>query len=235
MNIEKALIIRRVSIPTSMEYAQYCADSCKEFGLDFEYIDGIENVSRENAYSSVGVEADPSLKNSQGHDCCTASHIKAWRRIIELDSACLIFEHDSVLKGSISGINIDDASVVILGHRIVDHNLYTPETPFQELLEVDKAIGTHAYAITPNTASALVADFEVNKVRHNLDHYLMFYKHSGLPLFVVEPPQAVCWPRMASRESTPDNLFDFIGSTWTVTSSLKPGWYKGLGLDKNSE
>lgn len=235
MNIQKALIIRRLSVPSSMEYAEYCANSCTENGIEYEYIDGIENLPRDEAYAAVGVSADESLRNSPGHDCCTASHIKAWRRVLELNTACLILEHDAVMKGSVAGIDVSDASIVILGHRIIHDSLYTPPRAFEELIEVDKAIGTHAYALTPNTASSLISDFEENKVRHNLDHYLMFFKHSGIPLFVAEPPQAVCWPRMASRESTTEREYEFVGTTWTVTSSLKRGWYEGMGLDKGIE
>jgi hypothetical protein len=64
----------------------------------------------------------------------------------------------------------------------------------------------------------------------------MMQRKSGLPLFVCEPPQAVCWVRM-STSNFDKNDKDKVdvskprSSVINYKESLTPGWHEGLRPD----
>ena len=214
-----------------MEYAKYCADSCERHGLDYEYIDGIEFLEEKEAYKAVGVDSEYKTKYSKGHHNCHASHIKAWRRIIELDQCCIVLEHDAVVKGNVKNIEIPEMSVVTFGHRVMEERFYEPIGEIQDLVKINKSLGSHAYSITPETAKFLIDDAEKNKVRENIDIQL-FYKPI-LDLYVVDPPQAVCWPRKTTREHQNEANEEIYvqGSMWNVSTSLTDNSKAGLKFE----
>lgn len=229
--IDRALIIRRLKVPSSMEYAQYCADSCEKYGIPYEFIDGIEFMSSEDAFKAVGTFIKPELigVGTDGHNNCHASHIKAWRRIVEIDKPCLILEHDAVVKGNVRNIDIPDMAVVTFGHRVGNENRYNPIGPIKSLVQIPRAMGVHACGLTPTTAKWLVEEAEQNGAGQNVDCWLIMKRNSGLPLYVTEPPQVVCWPRVSTREwQEEDKQHQEMGSTWTFSDSLTPGWRAGF-------
>lgn len=227
--IDRALIIRRLKVDLSMQYAAECAASCERYGLPYEYIDGIEFMSSEDAFKAVGTWKRPEYKSMTGHDNCHASHIKAWRRIIEIDKPCLILEHDAVVKGNVRNISIPDMAVVTFGHRVGQLNMYTPPGPIQKLVQIPRAMGVHACGLTPITAKWLVDDVEANGVGNNVDCWLIMERQSGLPLYVTEPPQVVCWPRISTREWQDETKRrQEMGATWTFADAMTPGWQKGF-------
>ena len=152
MKINRALIIRRLQVELSMQYAQMCADTCMEYDLDFEFIDAVEFLDCKNAFESVGVKKQEHYNNTRGNCCCHSSHIKCWRRIVELNEACIILEHDALVVGDVTNIDIPDMAVVTFGHRVSRRDDYFPPRPIQELVEIQRAIGVHACGLTPTTA-----------------------------------------------------------------------------------
>ena len=228
MKIDRALIIRRLRVPESMKYAEQCAASCEAHGLPYEYLDGIEFMSSEDAMTAVGVKLSPNQKRvSTGNNNCHASHIKAWRRILELDKACLILEHDVVVKGRCTDIDIIDMAVNVFGHRINHANNYHPIGPITHMVQIPQSIGGHAYAFTPNTAKWFVDEAELNGVNINVDQWIN--KDSKFPLYVADPTQVVCWPRDSTREWVdPDKKHVFMGHTTTFCSSLTKAYTRGL-------
>ena len=52
----------------------------------------------------------------------------------------------------------------------------------------------------------------------------MIHKSSGLPLFVCEPPQVVCWTRVSTIEIEKGN---FKSNTTNFNESFTDGWLKG--------
>lgn len=230
MKIDRALIIRRKKVELSMEYAQICAESCEKHNLPYEFIDGVEFLSSEDAFKVVGTWKHPDYKNSTtGHDNCHASHIKCWRRIIEIQKPCLILEHDAIVKGDVRNIDIPDMSVVTFGHRVGLPDMYEPVGPIQTLIKIPKAMGVHACGLTPITAKWLVDDVEKNGVGDNVDRWLIMDTHSGLPLYVTEPPQVICWPRISTREWQDESKRrQEIGPTWTFIEAITPGWKAGF-------
>jgi len=222
--VNKALIIRRLRVPESMEYAQMCADSCEEHDVPYEFIDAIEFMSSEDACDAVGVwlhSDNVKKKVSTGNNNCHASHIKAWRRIIELDEPCLILEHDCIVKGNVCNVDIIDMAVNIFGHRIRDEKIYKPVSPIQRMVSIPQNIGGHAYAFTPNTAKWFIKDVEKNGMNVNVDEWINH--KSGRPLFITDPPQVVCWPRTSTREWVKEEDKKlFMGHTTTFGSSYTP-------------
>ena len=198
MKIDRALIIRRLNHPVSMEYAAGCAKSCEEHNLKYEFIDAIENISCEQAFKAVGVYKKESYKNSMGNCCCHASHIKCWKRIIELDKPCIILEHDAIVRGDVTNIDIPDMSVVTFGHRVLDPNQYNPIKPIKELKEIPRSVGVHACGLSPLTAKWLWESARNNGISIGIDRWLMMQRASRLPLYVSSPEQVVCWIRKST-------------------------------------
>ena len=198
MKIDRALIIRRLENEISMEYAKGCVESCEKHGLPYEFIDAVENVPCDEAFRSVGAKKNPRYSNTQGNCCCHSSHIKCWKRIIELDKACIVLEHDAIVKGNVRNIDIPDMAVVTFGHRVVNETDYNPVGPIERLKEIPRAIGVHAAGLTPKTAAWLWQDARDNGISVGVDKWLMMQRKSGLPLYVSEPEQVVCWARVST-------------------------------------
>lgn len=229
--LKKALILRRLKVPLSLEYAEECAASCKKHGLDYEFVDGIEFMSSDDAFKSVGVWKQESYVGTVGHNNCHASHIKAWRRLIEIDEPCVVMEHDAIVKGDITKVSIPNMALVTFGFRLGHERFYEPIGPFKELLEIPKSIGVHACAMTPATARWLIEKYEKEGVGENLDKALMMDRTIGLPLYVADPPQVVCWPRVSTREWQEENKERReLGPNWNMY--VTDSWKKGLNFDR---
>lgn len=234
MKVDRALIIRRLGVPESIEYAEMCAEGCRKHQVPFEFIDAVEFMTSEDAVRSVGVWLHPDnvkKRVSQGNNNCHASHIKCWRRIVELDRACLILEHDVIVKGNVCNIDIIDMAINIFGHRIGDERKYTPIGPIQKMVKIPQSIGGHAYALTPTTAKWFIDDAENNGVNINVDEWIN--SKCGLPLYVTEPPQVVCWPRMSTREwIKPEEKRMTPGATVTFGTSWTEGYRQGYKYEE---
>ena len=228
--IDRALIIRRLKVKESVEYAQQCADSCEKHSVPYEFIDGIEFMSSEDAMAAVGVWLHPDnvkKRVSQGNNNCHASHIKAWRRLIEIDRPCVIFEHDVIVKGNVCNIDIMEDAINIFAHRINFEDKYEPVSDIVEMVKIPQSIGGHAYGLTPKMAKWFVDDAEQNGVNINVDEWINY--RCGFPLYVTDPPQAVCWPRMSTREwIDPEQPRSTPGSTTTFGTSYTDRYKQGL-------
>ena len=222
--IDRALIIRRLENEISIEYAQTCVESCEKHGLPYELIDAIEHVPCDEAFKKVGTFAKHGYKNTQGNCCCHASHIKCWKRIIEIDKPCIVLEHDAIVKGDVRSIDIPDMAAVTFGHRVAKVDDYEPIGPIKELIQIRRAIGVHACALTPVTAKWLWEQAKVQGVSVGVDKYLMMQRKSGLPLYVPDPEQVVCWARVSTS-----NIQQTI-QLHNYPDSFSPSWKKGLKI-----
>src|SRR6056300_1424566 len=179
MKIKKALIIRRLQVDASMKYAQECANSCENFDIPYEFIDAIEFMKADEAYKTVGTFINNYRDWEMTHDahcCCHASHIKCWQHIADCGEACLVLEHDALVKGKIENVGIPDMSLVTFGLRVKNPDEYHPTTPFDKLIRIKNAIGGHAYAMTPNTAKFILDDIRTDGVNRCIDPYMMMQK-----------------------------------------------------------
>lgn len=227
MKIDRGLIIRMPNNELSRQYAEICAKSCIENGLPYEFVDAVDNADFNNirsVFHSVGAKVSKNYTKSLGNVCCHASMIKCWRRVVEIDKPCIVLEHDALVVGDVNSIDIPNMAVVTFGHRVGESNSYVPPRPAEAVVRVDRAIGLHAYGLTPDTAKWLVNDAETNEISVGVDRYLLMEGKSGLPIYVCDPPQAVCWVRRSTIRSDRD-LTNF-------SEALTSSWYEGLTKSK---
>lgn len=232
MYIKKALIIRRNQVKLSIDFAKVCADSCEKYNLPYEYIDAIEFMDCDTAFKTVGAYKKEQYTNTQGNCCCHASHIKCWKRITELNEACIILEHDAVVLGDVMNIDIPDMSVVTFGNRVSKLNEYKPPRPADKLLQIERSIGVHACGLTPTTAKWLYDEVCENGAGPGVDRWLMMQRKSGLPLYICEPPQVVCWDRCStsnfSEKDINKSTYSEKSRVHNYNESLTEGWKEGL-------
>lgn len=226
MKIDRALIIRMENNEMSMEYAEGCAESCEEHGLPYEFIEAVdarEYTTTDEILRTVGsFSANGYDNNRKGNVGCHASMIKCWKRICEIGAPCVILEHDSLVLGDVTTLDIPDMAVVTFGHRVSESNEYIPPRPAEELVEIPKAIGVHACGLSPATAQWLYEDATTNGVSMGVDRYLIMTRCTGLPLYVCDPPQVVCWVRETTiRKAGKRDVVNY-------KEALTESWYEGL-------
>ena len=228
--IDRALIIRRQAVELSKQYAADCAESCEKHNLPYEFIDAVEFLECEEAFQSVGAKKSPRYKNTMGNCCCHSSHIKCWKRIIELDKPCIILEHDAIVKGDVRNIDIPDMAVTTFGHRVAGVNDYNPIGPAKEFIEIRRAIGVHACGLTPNTAKWLWEHARDEGVSVGVDRWLMMQRASKLPLYVCHPEQVVCWARTSTSnfKEGEQGVDRKKTSVANYKDAFSPSWTKGL-------
>ena len=236
MKIDRAIIIRRLQVPISIEYADMCARSCDDQNLKYEYMEAIEFLQPREAFKAVGAKKQKTYINRMGNCCAHASHIKCWKRIIEIGKPCIILEHDAIVKGNVKDIHIPNMSVVTFGHRVKNIDDYNPPAPASDLVRIKRSIGCHAYAITPQSAEWLWNDTLRTGIEKGLDQYLMMMVPTALPLYVCEPPQAVCLERISTSKfsnSNDINADDRQHPIKIFSQSITNGWKKGLKSKKS--
>ena len=210
--------ILKIDNPISYEYAKTCADSCDAAGLPWEYFTGYTEMSSYQAWCATGL-IDPEsldvdvtnmrLKNHPNNASCTsAGHASIWKRIAEgKDEAAVILEHDALMLHPIN-INIPDNQIIALGYklqRIQDYNHVKAGLP-TSVLPCQKHEGAHAYAITKNTAKALLE--EIHKKGGPLGIIDNCYftgagmkpkgRGTKIPLGIMNPTPAIGWLRKST-------------------------------------
>ena len=247
MIVEKCLIIRRDGSQRSQEYAKVCADSVERCNMESEYLKAIENLGPEDAAASVGMKVDwemsEMLSNTvtehrecleMGNVCCTASHIKAFRRVIEIGKPCAILEHDAFVMRNFRNFEVPDNYLVFLGPRMRDTKTYVPRSRVRRLIQIQQAIGTHAYAITPETAEGMIKHLEDVGMVYGIDHYLFMNNESKVPIVAADPYPVICW----SRKSTMNDVSEEVDAPRGVLGGendknvlgiTTPGLLEGLG------
>ena len=248
MKIDRFIIIRRDSNQISKNYARLAAESIAQNHHDFEFLDAVENVSMADAAAACGMHLNEANAKSNkdsyvyrpeaqemGNYCCTASHINAWRRILEIGKPCVVFEHDAVLLKNVGTLQIEPERLYHLGPRMRDLKTYTPKGRPNNVIQVPQAIGTHAYAIHPETAESMLREIKRDGFMFNIDTYLFINNLSKRPIFVADPPPASCF----SRESTMDDHTQednrprgvWLGrNDKNVPAQITPGLLEGLGF-----
>lgn len=245
--VDTCLIIRREKNVRSMEYAKICADSIEKCNMKHEYVKAVENMEPNDAAASVGMKIDWELAGSlsntivehkecleMGNICCTASHIKAFRRVIEIGKPCAILEHDAYVMRNFRNFEVPDDHVIFLGPRMRDLRTYIPKSRVRRLIQIPQAIGTHAYVITPKTAEKMVKHLEDVGMIYGIDHYLFFSSESKLPIVAADPYPAICWSRESTMHEV-EEASDVRRGVWAdfndknVISIATPGLLEGLG------
>lgn len=177
----------------SVAYANDCQQSCKENDLPFTLVWGIKDENAETLSNNFNVRWRSYNPDYDGEHCCTASHFRIWRQIVEVNEPAIVLEHDAIIKSKhINDIKVNDDEILFLGPRIFSRNDYEfPEGEELKYVPVKKFLGTHAYAITPNTAKKLLAGVKEDPMVFPVDGILGIVNPYKIKLVALDPPVAV--------------------------------------------
>lgn len=221
MKPQKAYIIR-ISSSISQEYALTAAQSCEDLGIPYEFFEGTENKSSYNAWMESGIDLKPgsyeykrSTTNVNSAACCTVSHARLWKQIYERQECAIVLEHDAIMLHRLD-IDIPDNMIVVLGFKLEDPTRYDHASagPSKKILKINKHQGSHAYAITHNTAKILLDEIFEEGVRGVIDNvYFMRSRTTSVPLSITDPTCAIGWLRESTIfSSTSSNNYEFTNS-----------------------
>lgn len=233
----RALIIRTESNPDSVNFANQCAISCKQHNLKYNFVSAVESLSCRDSFASVGIdipEGECSIRTTPGEICpmhgCFASHYKSWGIAAERDEPTVILEHDALLLETVPEEHFVDNVITVLGFRVAQRDGYKPIGPVKTAIPLKRTFGTHAYAITKQTALLLRTHAKQNPHMMNLDpaDYMVKRKLHGLELTVLDPSPAIAYIRgstITSRSfysSRPSGYLDSMPDSWF--EGLKDGY-----------
>jgi hypothetical protein len=175
-------------------------------------------MSSYNAWCATGLIDPDSLnvnvanmrlkKHPNNASSTSAGHASIWKKIAEGDNeAAVILEHDAIMLHPIN-INIPDNQIVALGYklqRIQDYDHAKAGAPTSVLL-CQKHEGAHAYAITKNTAKALLEEIRKKDGPLGIIDNCYFtgagMKPKGrgtkVPLGIMSPTPVIGWLRKST-------------------------------------
>ena len=176
--------ILKIDDPISDECAHTAVKSCENIGMKWEYF-----------YGNPPENATDWEKSKD----CAYNHYAIWKKIAEgEEDVGVVFEHDAMLLHPIN-ISIPDGCIVALGYKVLEPNTYDYEVagPPKELIDIECHHGTHAYAITKNTAKLLLD--EMDEPPENVDiHYFLEGRKTSVPLKIMSPTPALAWIRKST-------------------------------------
>lgn len=215
---QKAYILR-ISNPLSQEYAKTAAASCEKAGIPYEFFEGFENMTWSEAWKNCGTKIrDDHLRKKLGSAvdkaaCCSASHARIWKKILDEKECAIILEHDGYMLHNIN-IEIPDNAIVVLGYKLRDIQKYDYQKagPPTYLKSIDGHEGAHAYALTWQTAERLLNELEQNGPRGEIDNiYFLRTRKTKVPLQLMVPTPAIGWLRHSTiwKETSTRN-YEFV-------------------------
>ena len=177
------------------------------------------------AFGQTGIKNLPSvavvyIRNpTQGQKAMatTAGHFHIWKTIAEgPDEVAIVLEHDAIMLQPLD-IKIPDNKIVVLGYKLVDPSRYNHVAAGKptEFIDIDGHEGAHAYAITRNTARALIEELEQIGVRSAIDndYFIRIQRRSKIKLCIASPTPAMAWLRESTIWSrSAHRNYDFIPS-----------------------
>jgi GR25 family glycosyltransferase involved in LPS biosynthesis len=202
----KAYIIR-ISSAISQQYAEGCAKTCEDVGIDYDFFDGVENRRNYDAWMMSGLDIKPGSMDHRKDTweidaaaCCSVSHALIWKRIVETQQCAIVLEHDALMLHKID-IDIPDNKIVVLGYKLVNPSRYDhiAAGPPKQIIDIPYHHGAHAYAITPGTAAMLLNELKYEGGGGPIDNrFFMKKRWSKIPLAIVDPTPAIGWIRRST-------------------------------------
>jgi GR25 family glycosyltransferase involved in LPS biosynthesis len=219
--------ILHIDDPRSLKYLDDCIASCKQFpGINPIPVMGYKEADYKDLCEEYGLSMIPYYLNqmpTMGHIhnrafSCTAGHIKIWKMIVESNEPGVVLEHDAIVKGPFSNIDVDDDEILWLGPRIEFEDDYRyPWGAIPDYVDVDRWEGTHAYAITPKTAQFLIDKIQEYGLNDSIDGQLGMRNMFDMNFVTVNPPPVVAV--VGNRESC-------------IESSGNPGFWNAYHSDQ---
>lgn len=199
MQITKAYIIR-IDDPLSRNYSHECAESCVKYGVKYEFYEGVDvKTSPADFPKATGYRVTPDGFATYGELLATASHARLWEKIARnagrslrsSHEAVAILEHDCIVKNDFQHYPVMDGEIINLGYRVESRVDFTFPTTKPRLYPTARFDGAHAYALTPNTAAALVKKLN-KRLREPVESWLGIENRAELELMCADPPPVVC-------------------------------------------
>ena len=172
MKIEHAYILY-IDTPDAIEYMEECKKSCEEHGIPVTPFMGMKlPTTTEEIHRKWGFRVDPRVNEHAAlnpdfpdqntnkvlnvwfkEQLCLTGHLAIWKKVAnEHKGAVAVFEHDAIVKRNFLDVDVQDGEWLFLGYRVDHRDDYECiDEPFTKV-PVNKFEGTHAYALTPNSA-----------------------------------------------------------------------------------
>jgi GR25 family glycosyltransferase involved in LPS biosynthesis len=218
MKIEHAYILY-IDTPDAVKYMEECKASCEKYGIPVTPHLGMKLPTTTQAIKDKwGFRVDPRVDgnevinpnhpNPQEHkvlniwfkeQLCLTGHLSIWQKVAnEHQGAVAVFEHDAIVKRNFLDIEVEDFQWTFLGFRVDDRDDYECiDEPFTKV-QLNKFEGTHAYAITPNTAKHCLHALDTwdgNRgyfpLGVSIDHMMGIQNGFRFPLYVVDPAPVI--------------------------------------------
>jgi hypothetical protein len=218
----KAYILK-INTQESNEYAQICAKSCDDVGLQWEYFEGWSDITGRAAWCQTGIQMkfyEPpmiidNMSSAQKANACSAGHGAIWKKIADgPDDVGIVLEHDAIMYYK-PDVNIPDNLLVTLGYKLTEPKRYDHKRagPPNTLINITGHEGAHAYAMTKRTASILCEEIEERGILGAVDnaYFIRGQRRTKVPLAIMSPTPAMGWLRNSSiwNESAARN-YEFV-------------------------
>jgi FkbM family methyltransferase len=201
----KAIIIYNEN-EISKEYLNTAIDSCSALGIHTLHFRGYENQTTSNLEKEFGFKfgSDKFPMNDRAA-CASASHFRVWEYIATQPEPYIILEHDALLLHRVD-LEIPDDTIVALGYKTHDPSKYDHAKAGSpnEIININRHSGAHAYVITPNTAKKLLEELKSVGAERAIDNYYFMRKNdpddteSSIKLALVNPIAALAWVRQST-------------------------------------
>jgi hypothetical protein len=191
----------------SHAYAKVAFESCVKHSLHCEYFEGFCNVSIYDVCRQLNLYPMPAsspainvLSSKNKAALCTISHVAIWKKIVDenIDQA-IILEHDAIILDNIN-FEIPDNTIVALGYKINDPNRYTKPNISRVLTPISGIQGSHAYALTNQTAAKLLDGIKSRGTAGCIDVHVMQSNkfRNGVNMVIADPIAALGWVRKST-------------------------------------
>lgn len=154
----KSYVITITDLDRSLEVANRCIASAKNFGLDVEIFkaitpkDNVYKIAQDKGINLSGFDERYSRKENA--IACFLSHHSLWSLSVETNEDILILEHDAVFISEFD-FNTKFRGILSLGKP--SYGRYsTPQRGVSPLTSKSYLPGAHAYIVKPNAASSLI-------------------------------------------------------------------------------
>lgn len=195
--------ILRHDDPKSHEYANTASESCDKFNMKWEYFEGFSKIKGSDALKSLGIdvikETQADIHSSKNKaQLCTASHVAIWKKMIdEKIHQAIILEHDAIMIQPFDMI-LPKQNIIALGYKTTDIDRYKPpEEKTCCLTRIDKIHGSHAYALTLDTAKSLYDGVYKRRTAGCIDSHIMQTPkfRNSVGMMIADPIVALGWLR----------------------------------------
>jgi GR25 family glycosyltransferase involved in LPS biosynthesis len=250
MKIEHAYILY-IDTPKAVKYMEECVESCKQYGIPVTPFKGLKLPTTTQTIKDMwGFRVDPRCDQEKHDDpemqevmpiwfkeqLCLTGHLAIWKEVANKHTgAVAVFEHDALVKRNFLDVDVNDNEWTFLGYRMDHRDDYECVNDPYTKVQVSKFEGTHAYALTPNTArNCLDALDRFDKNRGylplgvSIDHMMGVTNAFKFPMYVVDPSPVIVPIEDKISYTQPDDKvarYNMIPPDGTLKGIVNPDKY----------